>query len=174
MKKARVLINIVSEEEEAAGQPWGGVPVVTAQNLFPADAFDLDRESADFYAAITELVGQAASRRPSTGMESLMMAILEDGLRCCLGPPGRLRDEAECWVLNTEAWTPFSFPVVCEALGFSPDALRAALWHLQSCPGARDRIAQRFRPKSRRASDRLRPQRASRIRHEFHKPSADF
>jgi hypothetical protein len=158
MTRTRVLINIVGEEEEAAGQPWGGVPVVTARKSFPTDTFDLDRESADFHITSTELVGAVAPRRPSSGTESLMMAILEDALRCYLGPPGRLRTEAECWVLGTKAWTPFSFPVVCEALGFSPDTLRAALRHLQSCPGACDRIGRRLRPNSRRTVGILRPQ----------------
>jgi hypothetical protein len=86
-----------------------------------------------------------------------MMAVLEDALRCYLGPPGRLRSEAECWVLGTEAWIPFSFPVVCETLGFSPDALRAALRRLQSCSGACP-IARRLRPNSRSTVATLRSQ----------------
>jgi hypothetical protein len=136
---------------------------VTARRLFPTDTSDLDRDSAldrdsgDFEAPITGFVGAPASRRPSTGTESLMMAILEDALRCYLGPPGQLRSEAECWVLGTEAWMPFSFPVVCEALGFSPDALRAGLRQLQSSPGACHRIARRLRPNSRRVAHRLCP-----------------
>jgi hypothetical protein len=164
---------IVSGEEEAAGQLWGDVRVVTARRPFPTDTFDLDRESADFHITSTELVGAVASRQPFNGTESLMMAILEDALRCYLGPLGRLRTEAECWVLGTDAWAPFSFPVVCEALGFSPDMLRAALRHLQNCPGACHRIAQRFRP-NRRAANRLHPQQVLRTRHDVHKLSAKF
>jgi hypothetical protein len=150
-----------------------GVPVVTARRPFPTDAFGLDGESADFDATITELVGAAAPRKPSPGTESLMMAILEDALRCYLGPPGRLRSDAEYWVLGTKAWMPFSFPVVCEALGFSPDALRAALWRFQRKPEGRPRIG-RLRRNARRFTDRLRPQQGSRIRDERHKPSAEF
>jgi hypothetical protein len=102
-----------------------------------------------------------------------MMAILEDALRCYLGPPGRLRNEAEYWVLGTKAWTPFSFPVVCEALGFSADALRAALRRFQRKPEGRPRIG-RLRRNVRSLTDRLRPQQASRIRHDVHKPGAEF
>jgi len=160
---------IVSGEEEAAGQPWGGVPVVTARRLFPTDTFDLDRESADFHPTIKELVGAAALGKPSTGTELLMMAILEDALRCYLGPPGRLHNEAECWVLGTEAWMPFSFPVVCEVLGFSPDALRLALRHWQSRRGACRRIPRRLRPNVRSPADRLRPLRALPIRNDVQK-----
>jgi hypothetical protein len=64
------------------------------------------------------------------GTKALMLAVLEEGIRNYCGPPGRVRTEAEAWVRSNRR-SAFSFLVICEMLGFEPDAVRAALPRLQ-------------------------------------------
>jgi hypothetical protein len=64
------------------------------------------------------------------GTKALMLAVLEEGIRNYCGPPGRVRLEAEAWVRSNRR-SAFSFTVICEMLGFEPDAVRCALPRLQ-------------------------------------------
>ena len=69
-----------------------------------------------------------------SGEKALMLAVLEDGLRCfqehfrnARYNPRLLSQEAEEWI-RAEDWDwPFSFNNVCDALGLDPEAMRASL-----------------------------------------------
>jgi len=66
----------------------------------------------------------------SSGIKALLFAVLEDGVRCYLGPPGGQRTAAEAWVQSKQS-SAFSFGTACEVLGFDPDAVRDALARLR-------------------------------------------
>ena len=68
------------------------------------------------------------------GPRALMLAVLEDAVRCL--EEGRRRSnyrarrlavEAEAWVRSGRRKWPFSFVNICEVLGFDVDAMRAHL-----------------------------------------------
>ena len=74
----------------------------------------------------------------TSGPRALMLAVLEDALRCI--EEGRWRShfrarrlaaEAEAWVRCERREWPFSFVNICEVLGFDVDAMRA---HLLTSP----------------------------------------
>jgi hypothetical protein len=74
------------------------------------------------------------------GEKALMLAVLEDGIRCfqehLRNPrlnPRLLSEEAEEWIRVVDWDWPFSFNNVCETLGLDPAALRTALlrWKAQ-------------------------------------------
>jgi hypothetical protein len=76
------------------------------------------------------------ARRDSyvSGEKALMLAVLEDGIRCFQehlrnprSNPRLLSKEAEDWIRAVDYDWPFSFNNVCETLGIDPSALRAAL-----------------------------------------------
>ena len=69
-----------------------------------------------------------------TPERALMLAVLEDAIRCFAGARrtrgGRLRRSvryAEAWLFVDDYAWPFSFVNVCAAFDLSPDAVRAAL-----------------------------------------------
>jgi hypothetical protein len=70
-----------------------------------------------------------------SGEKALMLAVLEDGIRCfqehLRNPrynPRLLSQQAEEWI-RVEDWDwPFSFNNVCDTLGLDPEALRSALF----------------------------------------------
>ena len=77
-------------------------------------------------------------------VKKLMMAILEDALRCfqnnCDAKSGsrkRLFQEAEHWLCGEGGEGPFSFEMVCETLGIEPSFLRNGLkeWRRQQIEG---------------------------------------
>jgi hypothetical protein len=86
-------------------------------------------------------------------VKKLMMAILEDALRCFqnhadakAGPRKRLFQEAEQWLCGDGGEGPFSFETVCETLGIEPGFLRNGLkeWRSQQLSGmASRRLARR-------------------------------
>jgi hypothetical protein len=64
----------------------------------------------------------------------LMLAVLRDAVSCYQdhvsarkGPKRSLHLEAEEWILNRDRSNLFSFEVLCEALGYEPDYMRAGL-----------------------------------------------
>src|SRR5205814_10147137 len=70
----------------------------------------------------------------TSGPRALMLAVLEDAVRCIENGrwqrrfgARRLAAEAEVWVRSDRADWPFSFLNVCEALGIDVDALRSRL-----------------------------------------------
>jgi hypothetical protein len=86
-------------------------------------------------------------------LKRLMMAVLEDALRCfqnnadaMSGPRKRLFLEAEQWLCGEGGDGPFSFETICETLGIEPRFLRGGLreWRNQQLAGvAEKRLARR-------------------------------
>ena len=69
-----------------------------------------------------------------SGEKALMLAVLEDGIRCfqehLTNPrsnPRLLSKQAEEWIRAVDYEWPFSFVNVCETLGIDPEALRYKL-----------------------------------------------
>jgi len=101
-----------------------------------------------------------------SGEKALMLAVLEDGIRCfqehLRNPrynPRLLSQQAEEWI-SAEDWDwPFSFNNVCETLGIDPEALRSTLlrWKasrmaaLQARPDAAPRKVYRLHLRTKRA-----------------------
>jgi len=88
-------------------------------------------------------------------VKRLMMAVLEDALRCFQnnsnarsGPRKRLFAEAERWLCAETGDGPFSFDTVCETLGIEPDFLRGGLrqWRDQQLAGVPARRLARRSP----------------------------
>ena len=96
--------------------------------------------------ALGSLGGGEPRSTSYVGTKALMLAVLEEGIRNYCGPPGRVRTEAEEWVRSNRR-SAFSFTVICEMLGFEPDAVRGALPRLQRRSG---RKLRRVRPNARR------------------------
>lgn len=98
------------------------------------------------------------SRRDDSAMapvKRLMMAVLEDALRCFQnnadaksGPRKRLFVEAEQWLCGSGGDGPFSFDTICETLGIEPQFLRAGLrqWRNQQLAGVGTRRLARRSP----------------------------
>ena len=88
-------------------------------------------------------------------VKKLMMAILEDALRCFQnyadakdGARKRLFQEAEQWLCGDGGEGPFSFETVCETLGIEPGFLRNGLreWRTQQLAGVASRRLARRSP----------------------------
>ena len=82
---------------------------------------------AQFYENATTL-------EHASGEKALMLAVLEDGIRCfqehLKNPrvrPRLLARQAERWIRSTDWEWPFSFNNVCESLDLNPDCLRSKL-----------------------------------------------
>ena len=98
------------------------------------------------------------SRRDDSAMapvKRLMMAVLEDALRCFQnngdaksGPRKRLFVDAEQWLCGEVGDGPFSFETVCETLGIEPGFLRNGLkeWRAQQLAGVTTRRLARRSP----------------------------
>ena len=109
-----------------------GTPIEAPRGDRSPDSF------ADLFAPDTMLPEQffEGARRDSyiSGEKALMLAVLEDGIRCFQehlrnprSNPRLLSREAEEWMRASDYDWPFSFNNVCETLGIDPSALRAAL-----------------------------------------------
>jgi hypothetical protein len=88
---------------------------------------------------------------PNTGLQALMLAVLEDGIGSYLGAAGVRRSEAEAWVASEGCGYPFAFRVVCETLGLAPEAVRAKLWRWRREKRSRRSAIGRSRPNVRYA-----------------------
>jgi hypothetical protein len=93
---------------------------------------------ADLFAPDVVLPEQffEGARRDSyiSGEKALMLAVLEDGIRCFQehlrnprSNPRLLSQQSEAWIRAVDYEWPFSFNNVCETLGIDPSALRSAL-----------------------------------------------
>ena len=113
-------------EEVEPAPPTRGLDALT--DLFEPD-FVLPEQIIEVYRNDSYLSGEKA----------LMLAVLEDGIRCFQehfrNPrynPRLLSIEAEEWI-RTEDWDwPFSFNNVCEYLGIGPEAMRTSLLRWKS------------------------------------------
>ena len=123
--------------ELSTGEHAAAVPEVTR--------FDRTPESlADLFSPDIVLPEQffEGARRDSyiSGEKALMLAVLEDGIRCFQehlrnprSNPRLLSQQAEDWIRAVDYDWPFSFNNICETLGIDPSALRVALlaWKAQ-------------------------------------------
>lgn len=85
-----------------------------------------------------------------TGTKALMLAVLEDAIRCVLGARSAARTEAEGWFESSRTTWPFSFTVVCQTLGLDPDAVRAAVRRMKAKGLSARGAIRRSRPNVRR------------------------
>jgi hypothetical protein len=111
------------------------------------DYAEADRVESDWLHPVQR---DAGARRDSlaSGERALMLAILEDAIRC-LEQLGALRDEAEAWILsNADDW-PCTFVNVCAALDLDPAALRVGLLALRARPAGRRTYRLKLRLKGR-------------------------
>lgn len=76
----------------------------------------------------------ARTMETASGERALMLAVLEDGIRCfqehILSPrvrPRLLARQAERWIRSMDWDWPFSFNNLCESLNLNPDCLRESL-----------------------------------------------
>jgi hypothetical protein len=83
-----------------------------------------------------QMPGGARWDADTSGPRALMLAVLEDAIRCIEEGRGRCRfdirrraAEAEAWVRCDRGEWPFSYVNICEVLGFDPDAVRVRLLH---------------------------------------------
>jgi hypothetical protein len=80
------------------------------------------------------------------GSKALMLAVLEDAIRCFLGSQRLLRQEAEVWMsMRRQNW-PFSFQAICEVLALEPSAVRRALVRMRERQVSGRRAIARSRP----------------------------
>jgi len=110
---------------------------LNGQVTVPALEFDRRSASEDI-DAVSMLGGSARSSAPQTGVRALMLAVLEDGIRCYFSRIPRIRADAEHWVESGKR-SAFSFDVICDLFGIEPDAARTALRRLR-CGEKRPRM----------------------------------
>ena len=91
------------------------------------------------------LGGGESRSAPLTGVKALMLAVLEDGIRCYFSSTRLVRTEAEHWVESRHHKLVFSFEVICETFGIEAGAARARLRALRD-QGKRAMPAVRTRP----------------------------
>jgi hypothetical protein len=97
--------------------------------------------------------GRRADSPAIQPIKRLMLAVLEDAMRCYqsyfnahTGAHRRLFAEAEAWILDRKADGPFSFETICETLGINAECMRSSLreWRVQQLNGtAPPRLARR-------------------------------
>ena len=92
-----------------------------------------------FFQGIGILPAQYGSmnrkKLPAEGERKLLFAVLEDAIRCYLKNRDRGQTahndpeflEAAEWLSSDEESSPFTFIMVCEALGINPDRLRTGI-----------------------------------------------
>jgi hypothetical protein len=99
----------------------------------------------------------------ATGERALMLAVLEDAIRClqehrrgARAEPRRLAREAEAWI-RSDAEHPFSFVDVCDTLDIPVRELRAALlaWRVRPLAVAQRSYRLNLRAVRRRVGDEL-------------------
>lgn len=113
-------------------------------------AFD-PTDRIDTVGALEMLGGGNATALPQSGVKRLMLAVLEDGIRCYFSPVPRIRAEAEHWIESGRR-SAFSFEVVCDMFGLEPDAAREALRRLRGYESRPGMLRMRHRGTVRRAA----------------------
>jgi hypothetical protein len=96
--------------------------------------------------------GRRTSHPEMHATKRLLLAVLEDALRCLQNyaesrnPAHRKAfGEAETWILDRKARGPFAFETICETLAIQPDHLRDGIrqWRTQLSNGPDSRRLQR-------------------------------
>ena len=106
------------------------------------------KEMADASLASVQVstVEQTNAAPPWSGIQALMLAVLEEAIRTLQSPDSRAREEAELWMTSRERRYVFSFTVICEALGLEPSAVRRSVIGVLDSKATRGRILKRSRP----------------------------
>ncbi len=113
----------IEAREQALAEPLRERSPESLANLFAPDVI------------LPEQFFEGARRdSQASGEKALMLAVLEDGIRCFQehlrnprSNPRLLSQQAEAWMRAIDYEWPFSFNNVCETLGIDPSALRGAL-----------------------------------------------
>jgi len=78
-------------------------------------------------------IGDATPEPPfMAGTRSLMLAVLEDAVRCFLDGGKYVSEEARNWIYSNRRSWPFAFVVVCETLRLEPSAVRRMLAQMKA------------------------------------------
>ena len=110
---------------------WKGLPRLPELVDLGVQGFELDLRSPD-------PPGDEPLRSAEyPGLNALMLAVLEDGIRSYFAQAGRTRSEAEAWIASDRRQSPFAFPVVCDTLGVRPSAVRGALARMRNTSRSR-------------------------------------
>ena len=104
------------------------------------------RDTVEVGPVTAPLGGGEARNRRYTGIKALMVAVLEDGLRCYFSPVGPIRTEAEYWATNGRRDWPFCFNTVCEMLDLDAGAVRTAMLRMRAQYASQRRVRRRSRP----------------------------
>ena len=83
--------------------------------------------AGDDIDALLFLGGGERRVEPLTGVKALMLAVLEDGIRCFFSQNRLVRAEADHWIASRQRTLVFSFEVICETFGIEADAARTTL-----------------------------------------------
>jgi hypothetical protein len=119
------------DTEQPAGPRDGMAELITPDVVLPA-----------------QLVQGARRDSSISGEMALMLAVLEDAIRCFQehlrnprSNPRLLAEEAEAWFRDDDPDWPFSFVNICETLGFDAVKLRRALleWKAKRVAGGEHR-----------------------------------
>lgn len=100
---------------------------------------EVDDDDLDI-AHLQSVTGGESRSGQLTGTKALMLAVLEDGIRSYLRGSGLAARDADFWIHSQRRHSPFSFIVVCEILGLSPEAVRETLRRLRGDVAARKMI----------------------------------
>lgn len=103
------------------------------------------------------LISGRCSVSAGGGVKALMVAVLEDGLRCYMSPVMWHRTQAELWMFSQRSASPFAFETLCEALGLDADAVRASMRNLAGSRTLAADSRSRSRPNVRRTTELGRP-----------------
>lgn len=117
----------------------------------PPDAPEAARRSPQEEIDVWDLLAPDASRvMPRSGVRALMLAVLEDAIRCYFRGDARVRAEAELWIEVGARHGAFSFEVICESFGLDPAATRNALRRMRKADPEPTMLRKRHRGTGRR------------------------
>jgi hypothetical protein len=108
-----------------------GVAASVGGRMDMVPRFDMDEEDWNLLR-FGPLNGGEPRGGQLTGTKALMLAVLEDGIRCFLGRSKRFAEEAELWIHSQRRYSPFAFVVVCETLGLDPESVRATVERMKA------------------------------------------
>lgn len=137
----------------------GGCAPIVAAHRFDSDGVRSDGEGQlfDELRRSGSLSGGEPTHSEYSGTKALMLAVLEDGIRCYLSPIASVQYEADHWMRARRQNWPFSFTSVCQVLGLDPSAVRVAVQRMQKNRLTPRRAIGRNRPNVRRGGRMTNP-----------------
>lgn len=84
--------------------------------------------------------------QPWSGVQALMLAVLDDAIHSLRSAQSLVRAEAEHWITSQERRYVFSFVVICETLKLDPSAVRRSVMNLVEKKRPLGRSLSRSRP----------------------------